>query len=96
MSLRAGLILMATTITVSVTIKLFSILAGSLFIVSGLMLALYLPAATHLKKLRMGAAGEPRFPICLVCLRLPTSALGLGLGSTTCLQQATFLVHETR
>lgn len=39
------------------SIPLFSALAGGLFLVSGLMLVLYLPAATHLKKLRMGAAG---------------------------------------
>lgn len=53
-----GLILIATTITVSITIPLFSAMAGALFLVSGLMLALYLPAATHLKKLRMGTAGD--------------------------------------
>lgn len=53
-----GLILVATTITVSVTIPLFSALAGALFVVSFIMIAVYLPAATHLKKLRMGAAGE--------------------------------------
>nr|AXF41555.1 HLA3 protein [Chlorella sp. ArM0029B] len=53
-----GLILCATTITVSVTIPLFSALAGSLFLVSGIMLSVYLPAATHLKKLRMGTAGD--------------------------------------
>ncbi|KAL4427322.1 hypothetical protein ABPG77_003231 [Micractinium sp. CCAP 211/92] len=53
-----GLILCATTITVSVTIPLFSALAGGLFFVSGLMLTIYLPAATHLKKLRMGTAGD--------------------------------------
>jgi ABC-type multidrug transport system fused ATPase/permease subunit len=53
-----SLILLATTITVSVTIPLFSALAGGLFLVSGLMLVLYLPAATHLKKLRMGTAGD--------------------------------------
>ncbi len=53
-----SLILIATTITVSVTIPLFSVLAAGLFIVSGIMLYLYLPAATHLKKLRMGTAGE--------------------------------------
>lgn len=41
----------------SVTIPLFSALAGALFFVSGLMLTIYLPAATHLKKLRMGTAG---------------------------------------
>lgn len=41
----------------SVTIPLFSALAGGLFFVSGLMLTIYLPAATHLKKLRMGTAG---------------------------------------
>ncbi len=40
------------------SIPLFSALAGGLFLVSGLMLVLYLPAATHLKKLRMGTAGE--------------------------------------
>jgi ABC-type multidrug transport system fused ATPase/permease subunit len=53
-----GLILLATTITVSVTIPLFSAMAGALFTVSGIMLAVYLPAATHLKKLRMGTAGD--------------------------------------
>ncbi|GAB4815837.1 hypothetical protein N2152v2_002883 [Parachlorella kessleri] len=53
-----SLILLATTITVSVTIPLFSALAGGLFLVSGLMLALYVPAATHLKKLRMNTAGD--------------------------------------
>ncbi len=53
-----SLILVATTITVSVTIPLFSACAGGLFLVSFLMLTLYLPAATHLKKLRMGTAGE--------------------------------------
>jgi ATP-binding cassette subfamily C (CFTR/MRP) protein 1 len=53
-----GLILVATTITVSVTIVLFAPLAGALFLVSGLMLSIYLPAATHLKKLRMAAAGD--------------------------------------
>lgn len=47
-----GLILVATTVTVSVTITFFSVLAGALFLVSGLMLTIYLPAATHLKKLR--------------------------------------------
>ena len=52
-----SLILVATTITVSVTIPLFSVLACGLFAVSGYMLYLYLPAATHLKKLRMGTAG---------------------------------------
>ena len=57
-----GLILTATTITVSVTIPLFACLAGGLFFVSFLMLCLYLPAATHLKKLRMGAAGEQPSP----------------------------------
>lgn len=54
----AGLILLATTITVSVTIPLFSAMAGALFLVSGIMLTLYLPAATHFKKLRMGTSGE--------------------------------------
>jgi ABC-type multidrug transport system fused ATPase/permease subunit len=53
-----SLILVATTVTVSVTIPLFSVLAVGLFAVSGIMLYLYLPAATHLKKLRMGTAGE--------------------------------------
>ena len=42
----------------SITIPLFSVLACGLFVVSGIMLALYLPAATHLKKLRMGTAGD--------------------------------------
>jgi hypothetical protein len=53
-----SLILLATTITVSVTIPFFSLLAGGLFAVSGFMLYLYLPAATHLKKLRMGTSGD--------------------------------------
>lgn len=44
------------------SIPLFSALAGGLFVISGFMLALYLPAATHLKKLRMGAAGEAAGP----------------------------------
>lgn len=44
------------------SIPLFSALAGGLFVISGLMLALYLPAATHLKKLRMGTAGEAAGP----------------------------------
>lgn len=33
-------------------------MAGALFLVSGIMLTLYLPAATHFKKLRMGTSGE--------------------------------------
>lgn len=49
---------MATTITVSIVIPAFSALAGALFVVSGIMLVIYLPAATHLKKLRMGTAGD--------------------------------------
>jgi ABC-type multidrug transport system fused ATPase/permease subunit len=53
-----GLILCATTITVSVTIPLFSAMAGGLYLVSLLMLFLYLPAATHLKKLRLNTAGD--------------------------------------
>ncbi|KIZ01660.1 ABC transporter, multidrug resistance associated protein [Monoraphidium neglectum] len=53
-----ALILCATTITVSIVIPAFGALAGGLFLVSGLMLSLYLPAATHLKKLRMGTAGD--------------------------------------
>ncbi|KAI8468106.1 MAG: hypothetical protein J3K34DRAFT_479395 [Monoraphidium minutum] len=53
-----ALILVATTITVSIVIPTFGALAGGLFAVSGFMLALYLPAATHLKKLRMGTAGD--------------------------------------
>jgi ATP-binding cassette subfamily C (CFTR/MRP) protein 1 len=52
-----ALILVATTITVSVTIPAFAALAGGLFLVSGIMLILYLPAATHLKKLRLDTAG---------------------------------------
>jgi ATP-binding cassette subfamily C (CFTR/MRP) protein 1 len=42
---------------VSVTIPAFAGLAGGLFCVSGIMLILYLPAATHLKKLRLDTAG---------------------------------------
>lgn len=52
-----GLILLATTITVSTIIPLFSALTGGLFLVSFIMLALYMPAATHLKKLRMDSSG---------------------------------------
>ncbi len=51
-------ILIATTITVSITIPLFSVLAGGLFLMSGFMLRMYMPAATHLKKLRMGTSGD--------------------------------------
>ncbi len=54
---KPGLILLATTITVSVTIPLFSALAGGLYVVSAVMLSLYLPAANELKRLRMGTAG---------------------------------------
>ncbi|GBF87685.1 hypothetical protein Rsub_00396 [Raphidocelis subcapitata] len=53
-----GLILVATTITVSVTIPLFGAMAAGLFAVSGIMLMLYLPAATHLKKLRLNTSGD--------------------------------------
>jgi hypothetical protein len=43
---------------VSIVIPPFGGLAGALFVASGIMLSLYLPAATHLKKLRMGTAGD--------------------------------------
>jgi hypothetical protein len=54
---------------VSIVIPAFGALAGGLFLVSGLMLSLYLPAATHLKKLRMGTAGEPRLLSAELCAK---------------------------
>lgn len=69
----------ATTITVSVTIPLFGALAGGLYVVSAVMLWLYLPAANHLKKLRMNTAGEC---VCYqLCLQPPVLAPALRLPS---------------
>jgi ATP-binding cassette subfamily C (CFTR/MRP) protein 1 len=57
-----GLILLATTITVSTQIVLFSVMAIGLFLVTGLMLFAYLPTATRLKHLRNESAGtKPGF-----------------------------------
>lgn len=53
-----GLILLATTITVSTQIELFSVMSVGLFIVTGLMLFAYLPTATQLKHLRNETAGQ--------------------------------------
>lgn len=53
-----GLILLATTITVSTQIELFSVMSGGLFVVTGLMLFAYLPTATQLKHLRNDTAGQ--------------------------------------
>jgi ABC-type transport system involved in cytochrome bd biosynthesis fused ATPase/permease subunit len=53
-----GLIMLATVITVSITIPMFSIFAGVLFIVTFIMLWFYLPAATTLKKHKVETGGE--------------------------------------
>ena len=53
-----GLIMLSTVITVSVTIVYFSIFAGVLIIVTLIMLAFYLPAATQLKKHKADSAGQ--------------------------------------
>jgi hypothetical protein len=53
-----GLIMLATVITVSITIPMFSIFAGVLFIVTFIMLWFYLPAATKLKKHKVETGGE--------------------------------------
>ncbi len=81
------LIMLATTITVSVTIPLFAAVAGGLFLVSGIMLSLYLPAATHLKKLRMGAAGD--------LVTLVAEALD-GLGVIQAFNRQNYFVESTR
>jgi len=81
-----GLILLATTITVSVTIPLFSALAGGLYVISAIMLALYLPAATHLKKLRMGTAGD--------LVTLVAEALD-GLGVIQAYNKQAYFTHVT-
>jgi ATP-binding cassette subfamily C (CFTR/MRP) protein 1 len=52
-----GILLLATTITVSTQIELFSVMAVGLFIVTALMLFAYLPTATRLKHLRNESAG---------------------------------------
>jgi ATP-binding cassette, subfamily C (CFTR/MRP), member 1 len=53
-----GLILLATVVTVSTVIKLFSIFGGILLLVSGLALLQYLPAATQLKWLTADSSSE--------------------------------------
>jgi ABC-type multidrug transport system fused ATPase/permease subunit len=52
-----GLILISTTITVSVTINFFGAFTGALIFMTLLMLAIYLPAATALKKARNVSGG---------------------------------------
>ncbi|GLI68304.1 hypothetical protein VaNZ11_012665 [Volvox africanus] len=52
-----GLILLATTITVSVTINFFGAFTGFLIIMTLIMLSIYLPAATALKKARAVSGG---------------------------------------
>jgi len=53
-----GLIILATTITVSCTMYYFSIFGGVLIIVTLIMLYFYLPAATCLKSFRTKTASE--------------------------------------
>ncbi len=53
-----GLILLATTITVSVTINFFGAFTGFLIIMTLIMLSIYLPAATALKKARAVSGGQ--------------------------------------
>ncbi|PNH10694.1 Multidrug resistance-associated protein 1 [Tetrabaena socialis] len=53
-----GLILLATTITVSVTINFFGAFTGALIFMTLLMLYIYLPAATALKKARAQSGGR--------------------------------------
>ena len=53
-----GLIMLATVITVSITIPMFSIFAGALFVVTFIMLWFYLPAATKLKKCKVETGGK--------------------------------------
>ncbi|KAG2500519.1 hypothetical protein HYH03_001296 [Edaphochlamys debaryana] len=52
-----GLILLSTTITVSVTINFFGAFTGFLIIMTGIMLTIYIPAATALKKSRAVSGG---------------------------------------
>jgi ABC-type multidrug transport system fused ATPase/permease subunit len=52
-----GLIMLSTVITVSVTIPMFAVFGGVLFIVTGVMLYFYLPAATNLKQQKAETAG---------------------------------------
>ena len=52
-----GLILIATTITVSVSINFFGAFTAFLIIMTLVMLAIYLPAATALKKARATSGG---------------------------------------
>lgn len=81
------LIMVATTITVSITIPLFSAMAGALLLVTMVMLFLYIPAATHLKKLRMGTAGD--------LVTLIAESLD-GLGVIQAYNQQPYFVHTTR
>ncbi len=81
-----GLILLATTITVSTIIPLFCALTGGLFLVSAVMLALYMPAATHLKKLRMDSSGA--------VVTLVAEALD-GLSTIQAFNQQNYFVSET-
>ncbi|GLC60118.1 hypothetical protein PLESTB_001575900 [Pleodorina starrii] len=53
-----GLILLATTITVSVTINFFGAFTAALILATLLMLSVYLPAATALKKARATSGGQ--------------------------------------
>ncbi|KXZ44762.1 hypothetical protein GPECTOR_62g877 [Gonium pectorale] len=53
-----GLILLSTTITVSVTINFFGAFTGFLIIMTLIMLSVYLPAATALKKARAVSGGQ--------------------------------------
>ncbi|GLC72909.1 hypothetical protein PLESTF_001308600 [Pleodorina starrii] len=53
-----GLILLSTTITVSVTISFFGAFTGFLIIMTLIMLSVYLPAATALKKTRAVSGGQ--------------------------------------
>ncbi|KAG2500538.1 hypothetical protein HYH03_001315 [Edaphochlamys debaryana] len=52
-----GLILLSTTITVSVTINFFGAFTGFLIIMTSIMLSVYIPAATALKKARAVSGG---------------------------------------
>jgi ATP-binding cassette subfamily C (CFTR/MRP) protein 1 len=52
-----GLILIATTITVSVTIEFFGAFTGALIIATAIMVYIYMPAALALKKARVGTSG---------------------------------------
>lgn len=57
MALIYSLILLSTSVTVSINIPEFAAFAAILVIVTGIMLYLYLPAATQIKKMRLETAG---------------------------------------